>query len=73
MQIGGRLKVCGDPAGRQHVEEVLPDPGIDVADHCVFLRYQAVVPPAAPRPTPWHSSPLPAVALATPGAPRTYR
>jgi len=67
MKISGRLEICGDPAGRQHVQQMFTDTRVNVSDHRVFLRYQAVVAPAAPRPTPWHRLPLPAADTATVG------
>jgi hypothetical protein len=68
VQVRGGLEIGGDAAGRQHVQQMLADPWVDVPDHRVLLRYQAVVAPAAPRPAPWHSLPLPAADTATTGS-----
>jgi hypothetical protein len=64
VQVGCRLQVGRDAAGREHVEQMLTDARVDVADHRVFGGHQAVVAPAAPRSTPGHRPPLPA-AIAT--------
>ncbi|MEV0133350.1 hypothetical protein AB0H83_33410 [Dactylosporangium sp. NPDC050688] len=68
MQIGGRLEICRNATGSEDVQQMLADSRVDVSDDRVLLRYQAVVAPAAPRPTPWHRLPLPAAATATTGS-----
>lgn len=46
VEVGGGLQVGGDPAGGQHVEQVLADARIDVADDGVLVRVEPVVPPS---------------------------
>nr|BFE75386.1 hypothetical protein GCM10020092_086870 [Actinoplanes digitatis] len=47
VEVGGRLQVCGDAAGRQHVEQVLTHARIDVARDRIVGRVESVVPPPA--------------------------
>jgi hypothetical protein len=57
--VGRRLQVGGDAVARQHVEQVLADPGIDVADGVVLGRAEAVVTPSSTAARCWHAAPLP--------------
>ncbi|GAB3859329.1 hypothetical protein GCM10027610_098560 [Dactylosporangium cerinum] len=73
VQIGGRLEVCRDPSGREDVQQMLTDTRVNVSDDRIFLRYQAVVAPAAPRPTPGTACPSPRPTPRRPGPPRKNR
>src|SRR5690606_25186356 len=48
VQVAGRAQIGSDAGEPKHVEQVLADPGIDVARGHVLARRQAVVPAAAP-------------------------